>query len=85
MISWHDEVARLQTEALGHVTPNWRIETGFHFGGYARTTPELSAFIRDFETRHGLRLDPVYTAKMMYGIRSLALGPPVVALITGKV
>lgn len=81
----NDEVARLQTEALGHVTTNWRIETGFHFGGYARTTPELSAFIRDFETRHGLRLDPVYTAKMMYGIRSLGLGPTVVALVTGKV
>ncbi|WP_232327574.1 1-aminocyclopropane-1-carboxylate deaminase/D-cysteine desulfhydrase [Herbidospora yilanensis] len=80
-----DEVARLQTEALGRVTPNWRIETRFHFGGYARTTPELGAFIDDFETRHGLRLDHVYTAKMMYGIRALALGPTVVAVITGRV
>ncbi|MGI5491552.1 1-aminocyclopropane-1-carboxylate deaminase/D-cysteine desulfhydrase [Microtetraspora malaysiensis] len=82
-----DEVARLQREALGRVTDNWRVECAFHFGGYARATPELRAFAEDFRVRHGLRLDLVYVAKMMYGIyalaRELTPGTVVVALITG--
>ncbi|WP_067178176.1 1-aminocyclopropane-1-carboxylate deaminase/D-cysteine desulfhydrase [Microtetraspora niveoalba] len=82
-----DEVARLQREALGRVTGDWRVECGFHFGGYARSTPELREFADGFAARHGLRLDLVYVAKMMYGIftlaRELAPGTVVVAVITG--
>ncbi|MFC4628076.1 1-aminocyclopropane-1-carboxylate deaminase/D-cysteine desulfhydrase [Promicromonospora alba] len=84
-----DDVAALQREALGEVTANWEIETGYHFGGYAKSTPELAAFIGDFETLHGLRLDWVYVAKMMYGIYDLVAqgrfdaGTKLVAVITG--
>lgn len=83
------EVERLQRAATGSVTANWRIECGFHFGGYARTTPELIAFITRFEEQHGLRLDWVYVAKMMAGIYALARrgafapGTRVVAVVTG--
>ncbi|MEV0969238.1 1-aminocyclopropane-1-carboxylate deaminase/D-cysteine desulfhydrase [Microtetraspora glauca] len=81
------EVARLQREALGRVTGGWRVECGFHFGGYARSTPELEAFASDFAVRHGLLLDRIYVAKMMYGVyalaRDLAPGTVVVAVITG--
>jgi 1-aminocyclopropane-1-carboxylate deaminase len=82
------EVERLQ-RAAGSVTANWRIECGFHFGGYARITPELTEFISRFEQRHGPRLDRVYVAKMMAGIYELARrgafrsGTRVVAVITG--
>jgi 1-aminocyclopropane-1-carboxylate deaminase len=84
-----DDVAALQHEALGEVTVNWEIETGYHFGGYAKSTPELDAFIGDFESRHGLRLDWVYVAKMMYGVYDLvaqgrfAEGTTIVAVVTG--
>ncbi|GAB3569393.1 pyridoxal-phosphate dependent enzyme [Spirosoma luteolum] len=44
----------------------------FHFGGYARTTPELLTFIRGFEARTGIRLEQVYTGKLLYGIWQLA-------------
>lgn len=67
----HDEVRRLQ-QGYGTVTDNVIIETDFHFGGYARGTPELDTFIADFRDRHGVRLDRVYEAKMMYGIVTLA-------------
>ena len=83
------EVERLQRAAAGSVTANWRIECGFHFGGYARTTAGLTAFITRFEQRHGLRLDWVYVAKMMAGIYALARGGAfapgtrVVAVVTG--
>jgi 1-aminocyclopropane-1-carboxylate deaminase len=69
---------------------NWSVEHGFHFGGYARRRPELDAFSAGFLARHGLALDRVYTAKMMYGIFALAqrgafpAGTTIVALITGS-
>lgn len=46
--------------------------TTYHFGGYAKTTPALLNFIRDFENRTGILLEQVYTGKMLYGIYDLA-------------
>jgi 1-aminocyclopropane-1-carboxylate deaminase len=83
------DVAALQRAAFGASTANWSIEHGFHFGGFARRTPALDQFIADFERRHALALDRVYTAKMMYGIFELASrgafppGTSIVAVITG--
>ena len=83
------EVAGLQVRAFGSRRGDWRIDTGYHFGGYARKTAELDAFMTDFCDRHGVALDWVYVAKMMYGIYSLARagvlepGSRVVAVITG--
>jgi 1-aminocyclopropane-1-carboxylate deaminase len=82
-------VAALQTEAFGARTANWSVDDRFHFGGFARRTAELDRFIAAFAGRHGLTLDWVYVAKMMYGIFALAeqgffgRGATVVALITG--
>ena len=84
-----DDVAALQRAALAEVTENWEIETGYHFGGYARSKPELTAFIDNFEARHGLRLDRVYVAKMLYGVYDLAArgrfraGATIIAVVTG--
>lgn len=49
-----------------------QIHTEYHFGGYAKTTPELLAFIREFEQKNEVRLEQVYTGKMLYGIYDLA-------------
>jgi 1-aminocyclopropane-1-carboxylate deaminase len=46
----------------------WRIETGYHFGGYARTQPALLDFIRWFNREFGIKLDAIYTGKMLYGL-----------------
>lgn len=43
----------------------------YHFGGYAKTTPELIGFIKAFTAQTGILLDPVYTAKMFYAIYNL--------------
>lgn len=50
---------------------NWHLETDYHFGGYAKTTPHLLNFIKDFETHHNIPLDPIYTGKMMAGIYAM--------------
>lgn len=49
----------------------WRLVYDYHFGGFGRMTPELARFIIDFEDKYSIPLDPVYTAKMMYGIVDL--------------
>lgn len=83
------QVASLQRQAFGAVTDAWSIEPGYHFGGFAKSTPELHEFIQDFEERHGVLLDWVYVAKMMFGIfdlaarEKLAAGTIVVAVVTG--
>ncbi|WP_207944719.1 1-aminocyclopropane-1-carboxylate deaminase/D-cysteine desulfhydrase [Actinomadura rubrisoli] len=83
------EVERLQREAYGGRRGDWGVEHGFHFGGYARRTDELDAFIDDFARRHGIVLERIYVAKMMFGILSLAErgafaeGTRVLAVITG--
>ncbi|MEU0492468.1 pyridoxal-phosphate dependent enzyme [Nocardiopsis sp. NPDC006139] len=83
-----DEVRRLQREA-GVSGGNWEVETGYHFGGYARCPDGLRAFIDDFRDRHGLEPERVYVAKMLAGIYDLAArgrlrpGTTVVALVTG--
>jgi 1-aminocyclopropane-1-carboxylate deaminase len=85
-----DDVARLQREAGAHDTGSWDIELRYHFGGYAKATPALAAFITEFRQRHGIALDRIYAAKMMYGIIDLvsagffAQGSTVVAVITGS-
>ncbi|MGA4989671.1 1-aminocyclopropane-1-carboxylate deaminase/D-cysteine desulfhydrase [Nonomuraea bangladeshensis] len=76
------EVARLQREAYGRTWSNWSIDLDHHFGGYARTTPELT----EFAARHGV--ERVYVAKMLLGVVDLARrgvlapGTRVVAVVT---
>ncbi|WP_421830611.1 1-aminocyclopropane-1-carboxylate deaminase/D-cysteine desulfhydrase [Larkinella sp.] len=48
------------------------VQTDYHFGGYAKTTSELLTFIRGFEQKTGVRIEQVYTGKMLYGIYDLA-------------
>ncbi|MQA83683.1 MAG: pyridoxal-phosphate dependent enzyme [Streptosporangiales bacterium] len=83
------EVERLQQRSLGASSGNWGIEHGFHFGGYAKKKPELEGFVAEFAERHGITLDWVYAAKMMFGIFAFAErgafepGSRIVAVVTG--
>ena len=47
---------------------NWNIESNYHFGGYAKVSDNLIAFINNFKVAYQIPLDPVYTGKMMFGI-----------------
>ena len=51
---------------------NWKINYDYHFGGYAKHSRELIAFINNFKIEQGIALDPIYTGKMMYGIVDMA-------------
>ncbi|KUL30411.1 1-aminocyclopropane-1-carboxylate deaminase/D-cysteine desulfhydrase [Streptomyces regalis] len=84
-----DDVRGLQAEAFGGPRGDWWLDERFHFGGYARSTPELDAFAEDFEERHGVPVERLYVAKLLYGLVVLVeegvfeAGGVVVAVVTG--
>ncbi|MFI9820987.1 1-aminocyclopropane-1-carboxylate deaminase/D-cysteine desulfhydrase [Streptomyces sp. NPDC052013] len=84
------DVHALQTAAFGGPRGDWSLDDRFHFGGYARTTPELDTFAEDFEHRHGVPVERLYVAKLLYALVSLAAenafprGSTVAAVITGR-
>ncbi|MBF9255288.1 1-aminocyclopropane-1-carboxylate deaminase/D-cysteine desulfhydrase [Pontibacter sp. 172403-2] len=65
------EIEELVLQYNGHKYNNWQLITNYHFGGYAKVKPELLAFIHDFQQRHHIALEPIYTGKMMYGLFDL--------------
>lgn len=56
-------------ESLEPANP-YEISTDFTFGGYAKTSPELMAFLQEFVSQTGILIDPVYTAKALYALKS---------------
>ena len=50
---------------------NWQLITDYHFGGYAKITDELIDFINEFSSDYKVLLDPIYTAKMAFGVIDL--------------
>jgi len=50
---------------------NWQINNDYHFGGYAKVNDQLIEFVKENETTYGLPLEPIYTAKALYGILDL--------------
>ncbi|MEV1023602.1 pyridoxal-phosphate dependent enzyme [Streptomyces sp. NPDC050264] len=83
------DVRALQEAAFGRPRGTWRVEDRFHFGGYARVPAELSSFADDFERRHGLPVERLYVAKMLYALATLteegafAPGTTLAAVVTG--
>lgn len=49
----------------------WSINEAYHFGGYAKTTPELLAFVSNFNHQYQIPIEPIYTGKLFYGIFDL--------------
>tara|TARA_R100000935_G_scaffold38680_1_gene60022 strand:+ start:136312 stop:137232 length:921 start_codon:yes stop_codon:yes gene_type:complete len=47
---------------------NYTIKDSYCFGGYAKIDLQLVRFMNEFKEETGILLDPVYTAKMMFGI-----------------
>lgn len=61
------EVATL----LSRPKNNWAILDDYCQGGYAKTTPQLIQFIKDFEQTYTIPLEHIYTAKLFFGLFDL--------------
>lgn len=70
----HDEIKNslqnfLQNKEITHeYLENLNILDQYHFGGFAKFIPELTEFISDFYANHQIKLDPIYTGKMMFAL-----------------
>lgn len=47
---------------------NWRLDSAYHHGGYAKVNSGLLNFIKQFRTQHNLPLDHVYTGKLLWAV-----------------
>ena len=50
---------------------NFKIINDYHFGGYAKINSELIEFMNWFYNTTKIPLDPIYTAKMVFGVINL--------------
>ncbi|MCT4699113.1 1-aminocyclopropane-1-carboxylate deaminase/D-cysteine desulfhydrase [Tenacibaculum haliotis] len=57
-----------EIEQLVRVYDNWSLQTEYHFGGYGKYNTDLIRFINEFKEHTKIPLDPIYTAKMLFGI-----------------
>lgn len=53
---------------------NWSLIEDAHEGGFGKYTPALLQFMHEFETKHGIELDVVYTAKLMKAVYGMIAG-----------
>ncbi|MEU3344049.1 pyridoxal-phosphate dependent enzyme [Streptomyces sp. NPDC006700] len=84
------DIEALQERAFGARRGAWSLDDRFHFGGYARVPAELDAFAEDFTARHGVPVERLYVAKLLYGLVTLAAedafpsGTSISAVVTGS-
>lgn len=64
-------ISDLAFDYSGKIFRNWKLNTDYHFGGFAKLTKELVQFTKEFEKLNGFELDYIYTNKMMFGISKL--------------
>lgn len=50
---------------------NWKLISGYEFGGYAKVNEELICFLNHFYQESAVPLDPIYTGKMVFGVMDL--------------
>lgn len=88
VLKGEDGLSQIVEQYVGHRN-NWEVITGYHCGGYGKTTEALLAFKSGFELQNGIPLDKVYTAKLFYGLYDMIskglIGPNVkiLAIHTG--
>lgn len=84
------EIRSLQQQAFGGPAGEWTLAEDFHHGGYARVPAPLDAFAAGFESRHGLPVERIYVAKLLWALAGLAgsgafpRGTTLAAVITGR-
>lgn len=84
-------IKQLLRDYDGQKYENWRLIDQYHFGGYAKFNNSLIDFINQFKKKQGIRLDPIYTGKMMFGIYDLiekgffTRGSRILAIHTGGI
>lgn len=83
------QILRFLPDTSPKLAQRLQLVTDYEFGGFAKRRPELLDFARQFHQTTGILPDPVYTAKMFFGVFDLLSrgffppGSTVVMLHTG--
>ncbi len=84
-----DNISNYVKDYTGKSFNNWEVKLNYHFGGFAKTKPEQIIYMQKFEKLNNIKLDPIYTSKMIYAIydmiknNEIKNGSTVIALHTG--
>ncbi|MFD8939727.1 1-aminocyclopropane-1-carboxylate deaminase/D-cysteine desulfhydrase [Streptomyces sp. NPDC059578] len=85
-----EATAGLQRATFGQRRGTWSLDDRFHWGGYARVPAPLREFADDFARRHGLAVEHLYVAKLLWALLKLTeegafpAGTRLVAVVTGR-
>jgi 1-aminocyclopropane-1-carboxylate deaminase len=60
-----------QLTMLSCENKKWKLYFDYHYGGYAKFNEDLHEFIKVFFKNTKIKLDPIYTGKMMSGLYDL--------------
>lgn len=63
-----DDVLNIDASLKSISKSNYHIEKEYHFGGYAKTNSELLSFMNETYRETGLKTDPIYTSKALFGL-----------------
>lgn len=55
----------------GTNSQNWELVEGYEFGGYAKYNELLCSYVQEFYEQSQILLEPIYTAKLLWGIEDL--------------
>jgi len=66
-----NEILNLVENKANVAGRNYEIFWDFHHGGYAKNTPELRAFLENFQQMNGIAIEHVYSGKMFYAFYEL--------------
>ena len=55
-------------ESHVNLTPNWSINFDYNFGGFGKINLKLINFMKYFEQTYQIKLDPIYTSKLFFGL-----------------
>ena len=67
-----NEIKRLYEDTYGETCPNnYEVIEDYHFGGFVKWNMQLIEFIRSFNLKYGVQLDPIYTGKQLFGVVDL--------------
>lgn len=58
----------LVDEIKKYTNKPFELNQNYHFGGYAKTNQELNDFVNWFNKKTQIKIEPIYTGKMFFGI-----------------
>lgn len=66
-----ESLKELINDKSENYTRNYEVIDDYHFGGFAKKNAQLDEFVEDFIALNQIKIEPIYQAKMLFGLRDL--------------